>query len=209
MPTFIKFTDSDQASILAKYNPNLISYDASVNYQEGGKALGSEENQSNTKYTGSNAPSWKFVVIYDDSTSESATVVTSVKALREKLIGVVGAKHEPYKIKVEFGSIIFNGVCKNFRTKYTGFDLDGEPLSATIDLTFMELPTAATQAAGTDQQSPDITHLITFNEGDHLTTISSKIYGSSAYVLQVAKANNLDSFRGIEHGKNIYFPPLQ
>ena len=30
-----------------------------------------------------------------------------------------------------------------------------------------------------------------------------------ASLVAVAKANNLDSFRGIEHGKKIYFPPLQ
>jgi hypothetical protein len=209
MDTFIKFTDSSGNSLSAQYNPNLISHDAAVNYQEGSKAIGEGENQTNTKYTGSNAPSWKFVLIYDDSESEQPTVVKKVKALRKKLIGVVGDKHEPFKIKVEFGSIGFLGVCTNFSLTYNGFDLEGEPLYAEVSLSFKELPTAAVQAAATDQQSPDITHLITINEGDHLTNISSKIYGSPAYVFQLAKANNLDSFRGIEHGKKIYFPPLQ
>jgi len=118
-------------------------------------------------------------------------------------LDIVPSEHKSAQLKVKFGSIEFLGNCTSFKVDYIDFDITGEPLTAEVNLQFLEEPDAA------DVQSPDITHLITVKEGDHISNIVKKIYGSPIYVTDVARANNLTSFRGIESGSKLYFPPLQ
>lgn len=196
----ITFTSSEGAEATAQYNPSTVSHGSTAEYSVDGATRTAED----IKWNKSGFLTWNFSLSYDDSENESASVVSNVSALKTLLMTPLDSSHEPDGVTVSFGSIIFVGYCKSFDVTYSSFDLDGAPLSAEVKLSFNEL-----WPEGSDPQSPDITHLITFNEGDYLSKISLEIYGSTDYVTQVARANNLDSFRGIEVGRKLYFPPLQ
>jgi hypothetical protein len=198
--TLIKFTSSEGTEIVAQYNPNTITQGISADFSVDGAKRTAEA----IKWNKSGFMTWGFTLIYEDSESETATIVSNVTALKTLLMTPLDSLHEPDGVTVSFGSISFIGYCKSFDLQYTGFDLDGAPLTAEVKLSFHEI-----WPEGSDPQSPDITHLITFNEGDYLSKISNEIYGSTNYMTQLARANNLDSFRGIEPGKKIYVPPLQ
>jgi nucleoid-associated protein YgaU len=53
-----------------------------------------------------------------------------------------------------------------------------------------------------------LTHSRIVKSGDTLPLLSKEIYGNSAYYLQLAQANNLDDFRNLQPGQEIFFPPL-
>lgn len=214
----ISFTrTNDNESLEAKYNPNSLSYNT--------KQIIVQNNLDTTITTPENKKSkaptikpdfgtWSFSLFYDESAIDLAPfmagmpviyekVVDKIKKLKKHLLDIVPSEHESAQVKVKFGSIEFIGNCTSFKVEYIDFDLAGEPLSAEVNLEFHEEPEAA------DVQSPDVTHLITINEGDHMTKLTQKIYGSPNYITAVARANNLHSFRGIEPGSKLYFPPLQ
>ena len=215
----ISFTrTADSVSLDAKHNPNQISYSNTPTVTRidlYDPSINTHENNEAKKPSVKPAPgTWGFNLFYDESIVDLAPfmtglpvayekVVDKIKNLRSHLLDVVASEHESAEITVKFGSIEFVGHCTSFKVDYIDFDLTGEPLSAEVSLSFQEEPDAA------DVQSPDITHLITIKEGDHMTNIVKKIYGSPIYVTDVARANNLTSFRGIEAGSKLYFPPLQ
>jgi len=215
----ISFTrTADSESLDAKHNPNKLSYNTSpqiVGQDTDDISITTPENQAAKKPSVKPAPgTWSFNLFYDESILDLAPfmagtpilyekVVDKIDKLKSHLLDIVASEHESAEIKVKFGSIEFLGHCTSFKVDYIDFDLTGEPLSAEVSLSFQEEPIAA------DVQSPDITHLITIKDGDHMSSVAKKIYGSPNYVFEVAKANKLNSFRGIEPGSKLYFPPIQ
>lgn len=226
---FTPLTDQGVAdatkSIKAQYNPSTISYSESANYSEDTVPHGSQQSRSNTLWNSSNAPRWGFTILLNDFSIEGAAnqkeailnpssamvsqVVKKVKALKKLLLNVNGETHEPNSLEITFGSIIFRGNCVKMKTNYKDFDLGGNATSAEIALEFIELPSGQLLVSEADLQSPDVTHSISVEEGNHLTTISTKMYGKASFFTQIAKANNLDSIRGIEPGTVLYLPPLE
>jgi nucleoid-associated protein YgaU len=66
-----------------------------------------------------------------------------------------------------------------------------------------------TRVATAQDQSPDLTHVRLLRAGDSLPLLCHRIYGDAARCVQVAQANGLDSFRELEPGTRVVFPPLQ
>jgi len=58
-------------------------------------------------------------------------------------------------------------------------------------------------------QSPDLTHVRLIKAGDNLPSLCSQIYGDPSYYLAVARANQIDNFRELVPGTNVFFPPLE
>jgi nucleoid-associated protein YgaU len=56
--------------------------------------------------------------------------------------------------------------------------------------------------------SPDLTHLITVKAGDTLPLLCDRIYRDSGYYMEVARINGLSSFRNLQPGTTLKFPPL-
>ena len=56
--------------------------------------------------------------------------------------------------------------------------------------------------------SPDLTHLRTVTEGENLPLMAQEIYRDPKHYFEVAKANDLDSFRKIDSGQQLQFPPI-
>jgi nucleoid-associated protein YgaU len=55
--------------------------------------------------------------------------------------------------------------------------------------------------------SPDITHERKVMANDKLPLMTKKIYNDKKYYIDVAAYNRLDSFRNIQPGIKILFPP--
>ena len=59
------------------------------------------------------------------------------------------------------------------------------------------------------KQSPDMSRLVTVKEGETLPYLCHRLYGDSLLVREVARFNELDSFRNIPAGTQLLFPPLK
>jgi len=119
-----------------------------------------------------------------------------------------GDEHRPRYLVIEWGTLLFKCVLKAASVKYTLFNSDGIPIRAKLSTSYKRFVEDELRAAEEDSSSPDITHMRTVQEGDMLPLMCFKIYGDSKYYLQVAEANRLTTFRNLEPGRQIFFPPL-
>jgi len=91
---------------------------------------------------------------------------------------------------------------------YTLFKPNGNPLRAKINLNFRGFIDPDTLNLSMQKESVDLSHLRTVMAGDTLPLLCYRIYGNSAYYLDVARINKLANFRNIKPGDQLIFSPL-
>jgi hypothetical protein len=136
----------------------------------------------------------------------------SVSDQLKKLTGVVykynGSNHEPNHVRVLWGTLIFYGRLSSMSTQYTLFKPSGDPLRAKVSLDFTGFMSTREEELAAGRSSPDLTHVIDVREGDTLPLMCQRIYGDPTYYLEVARANGLASFRHLQAGLRLRFPPV-
>ncbi|MCB0534724.1 MAG: LysM peptidoglycan-binding domain-containing protein [Lewinellaceae bacterium] len=127
----------------------------------------------------------------------------------KKLLEFDGDKHQPVYLKLTWGT--FPSACRlsDLQITYKLFKPDGTPLRATARCSFTEFADVKLKESKKNEKSPDVTHVRTVPEDEHLPYLTSKIYGDSKYYLAVAKANGLVNFRKLETGSSLQYPPLE
>lgn len=138
-------------------------------------------------------------------------ITNQVLGLRKCLYDVSGDAHRPYFVKVYYGKedLTFKGVLTSFNIDYKLFSPNGNPLRAVAHITLRGSEDPNEALAAQDNQSPDITHQRIFKAGSQLPLMSDDIYKDVNRYIDVAKANKLLSFRKIEVGTIINFPPVK
>lgn len=121
-----------------------------------------------------------------------------------------GKIHRPHRLKVSWGEhYVFDCTLENVDAKYTLFHSDGTPLRLKVSATFKEYKEQKKRVKEEDKSSPDLTHILPLKGGEKLPGIVYDIYGDQSYYLQVARVNELTSFRNIEEGLELIYPPLK
>lgn len=119
-----------------------------------------------------------------------------------------GEIHEPRYLKVHWGAINFDCRLRSVEVKYTRFDEKGNPLRAELDTVFIADMPDEKRIRLENKKSPDITHTRSVAQGDTLPGLCRQVYGSAAFFLLVASANQLNHFRNLTPGQEVFFPPL-
>lgn len=147
-----------------------------------------------------------------DATMKKQWSGKSLKTVLDNLETVVytyvGDTHQPPFLKVEWGTLSFGGRLKQMEVKYQMFSSEGEPLRAQVTLEILAFSNWTSQCKKKNKSSPDLTHLVTVKAGDTLPLLCQQIYQSAAYCAEVARINNLNNFRNIKVGTQLFFPPL-
>ena len=119
-----------------------------------------------------------------------------------------GTEHKPNYIKILYGSVLLKCVLKSVDVTYNLFSPNGKPLRAKINSSFNSCADPELSAAIKNDNSPDMTHLRKLKRSDKLISFSNTIYKKNSLYLEVARANEFDSFRNLPEGTAIFFPPL-
>jgi hypothetical protein len=93
--------------------------------------------------------------------------------------------------------------------EYKLFNINGSPIRAIAKCGFKEIIDEHLLVRLEGKQSPDITHERLVKSGDRLSLMTHKIYNEQKFLLHVAAFNHLDSFRNIQDGTKVYFPPVE
>lgn len=137
----------------------------------------------------------------------------NVDAYLDKLSKLVyqydGTMHMPPYVKITWGNLLFEGICSSYNVKYTLFKPDGTCLRAEVALEFKASVDPQTKVKKAANSSPDLTHARIVKAGDTLPLMTYRIYGTSAYYMEVARINKLTNINAIKPGDQIYFPPLK
>jgi len=136
-------------------------------------------------------------------------VQPDIDNLRELTMGFDGDLHRTKYLILNWGKLLFKCCLTRMNVTYKLFRPDGTPLRATATCYFEEYRETELRLKEENKNSPDLTHIRTIKEGDTLPLMAYKIYGDPKYYLQVAKVNEIENFRNLEVGQQVFFPPLE
>ncbi len=231
----IEAFDNEDFTIKTKLDPNPIflpvnpesftqNFKVEVNQQKG------QGNQStNANYKGTKPEELKLEFIFDgtntiqgynskldknfipDQSSEEnpVPVKRQLKRFMDTVYNMSGEIHRPHFLKVHWGDgFKFPCILTNLDLNYTLFEPSGDPLRIKASATFLNYIAQKERVAREKKRSPDLTHVRLVKAGDRLDLMTFDIYKDPKYVLQIAKANGLSTFRKIDPGVEMTFPPL-
>ena len=136
-------------------------------------------------------------------------VQPDIDNLRELTMGFDGDIHRTKYLILNWGKLLFKCCLTKMNVTYTLFRPDGTPLRATAKCFFEEFRETELRVKEENKNSPDLTHIRTVKEGDTLPLMTFRIYGDSKYYMQVAKVNEIENFRNLEVGQQVFFPPIE
>ncbi|MCB0628410.1 MAG: hypothetical protein R2824_18830 [Saprospiraceae bacterium] len=121
-----------------------------------------------------------------------------------------GDIHKPKFLKVNWGEhLIFDCILTSLDINYTLFHPNGEPLRAKLNASFLNYLEQEKRVKKEDKKSPDLTHIRMVKGEDTLPLMVYQIYGDPQWYMQVARENQLTTFRQLRIGQEIVFPPFQ
>lgn len=144
-----------------------------------------------------------------EGTKESDTIEGKMQLLDRIVYQYNGDKHEPAYVEVVWGTFIFRGRLKEMNSEYTLFTAEGVPLRVKVTLSLVQFVSVEKALKLANNQSPDMSHLITLKAGDSIAMLCRKIYGDSCLADEVAAVNGLCGFRSVKPGTRLLFPHLR
>lgn len=215
--------DDEEFKQKSELSPNPISlpvnpesftqnFKVELNQQQGQGNQG-----TNPDYKGTKPEELKLDFVFDGTeiiegykyNGDDPSVRSQLDIFMKTVYNMDGEIHRPHFLQVQWGKFIFPCILSNLDLNYTLFKPNGDPLRVKASTTFLNYVAQKERVARERKKSPDLTHVRLVKAGDRLDLMTYKIYKDSNYVLQVAKANGLSSFREIQPGRELVFPPLE
>jgi hypothetical protein len=200
-------------SFTVMLNPSEVTHSMGITYNET-KTQG--QVAQDAKFSAIDPEKLSFSITLDGtgvvppaSTGAVTDVMTLIRDLNKVVYQYVGDKHEPSRVRVLWGTVIFFGRLESMSTKYTLFKPSGDPLRAKLDLSLVGSMSKSEAALVANRSSPDLSHMVEVRQGDTLPLLCQRIYGDPSYYLDVARFNRLVDFRNLPPGGKLHFPPLE
>jgi hypothetical protein len=191
------------------YNPNNIVVKLQIDRDET-QADGETSAPMRFKRIKPQDYSFEFVI---DGTGANAEPKKDVPLDVNNFLSVVytltGDIHQPNYLKILYGSVLLKCVLKTVDITYNLFSANGKPLRAKVNATFTSCVDQDLSEMINNKSSPDMTHMRTLKRPERLISLANSIYKKNSYYLEVARANELDTFRNVKEGTPIYFPPVK
>ena len=210
------FSQQHGSALELPMEPEQISFGNSIHYRDD-RQLGSTGGDIRFEKYGPATLSLKFTIDCTgvvEGTLPGDSVYDKVNDLADLLYVYNSDGHSPSYVVVTYGELLFKGRLEKMDTKYQLFSSGGVPLRATVSLVFKRFMTGKEERKKFSKQSPDMSRLVTVKEGETLEGetlpyLCHRLYGDSLLVREVARFNELDSFRNIPAGTQLLFPPLK
>jgi hypothetical protein len=193
-------------------NPSELKLDRAIEYNSK-QALGSVG--SDTKFSAVLPDHLSFALLLDGTGAvpraageQRQEVADQLNALYALIYKYDGMDHQPDRVRILWGSLLFYGRLETIGVQYTLFKPSGDPLRAKVDLKFKGFMNPKDADLAASRSSPDLSHLVEVRDGDTLPLLCDRIYGDPAYYPDVARHNGLPRFRRLTPGQRLHFPPL-
>lgn len=192
-----------------QYNPENFAYSRSVDLQENEKKSAAPTVQFNI----SNKRALKLTLIFDAATYPGGGIVNvkqitqPFELLTQPLVKKTPeSKGRPPYINLLWADDSLRGFVKSFTQQFTLFNKEGIPQRAKVTLDFLEYVEPSQQAK--EEGSGDPEHYYTVQHGDTLQIIAHRILGKQEYWREIAKFNNMNTFRDLEAGSRLMIPAI-
>jgi hypothetical protein len=189
------------------FNPNSYTVNHKLNFDTK-QAPGNGGGEPEFKNKESETFTLEFMMDATGASRPAKPIIDQVSQFNKVTTNMNGKTHRPNYLVVQWGTFIRECVLQSANITYTLFSLEGIPLRAKVNATFIERADSELNARASMFSSPDLTHEIVVKEGDLLPLLTYKTYHDQKYYLQVARINKIKNFRKLIPGTRILFPPL-
>lgn len=191
----------------ALLNPSELSFSRKNLYEATQSAGTSAPQQS---FSGGEPDQVQLDLLLDGTgvVGDPGSIGPVLEALLE-LTKFQGETHQPYYVHAYWGRFSFRGILTQADVTYSMFDRDGEPLRATVKLSFKEALSPEEVAAEDRPASPDLYQTWLVKDGETLDAVAANVYGDPSLWRPLAAANRLTNPRGLWTGQVLLLPPLE
>lgn len=196
-----KGTPENEIPVL--FNPS--QYDLSKSVKYGSKDIAGL-NTPVTQFASGDAETLSMELFVD--TSEQLVDVREIVDQFDQLVAVDGDLHAPPRCRFVWGSLVFKAVVTQLDKSFTKFLPTGQPVRATVNVTFREYQTPAEQRNEEPWFSPDTTTVREVTGGDTLWLIADEEYGDPGEWRLIAEANDIQNPREVRPGTRLVVPEL-
>lgn len=141
--------------------------------------------------------------------TEVESVEKQVEGFRKAIMEYNGDQHQTPFLKLLWGGYNLSCRLKSMDIEFSLFRKDGRPIRAKAKCIFKGTVEYKLMLAEQNNQSPDLTHERIMTMNDRIPLVAEAIYNNKGFYIDVAKANNLLSFRNLTAGQKINFPPIK
>jgi nucleoid-associated protein YgaU len=207
------YSDDSFRSLVGNYvvniNPESYTYNHAVQFSETKNVAEGAGNSG--KFNSMDKETVGFSIHFDSTGifDDQGSVNDQIVKFKKLVYQYNGDIHRTNYIKLSWGTLLFYCYLTRLDISYTLFKGNGDPLRAKADVSFSGFSNPKLLAATANKRSPDVNHLKTFKSHDSLPLFCEAIYNDINLYMEVAKANNLDSFRRIPLGTKLIFPALK
>jgi LysM repeat protein len=202
------YSDEPCARFTVMFNPSTYSQLYEVDYEA---RQGQGDTSSPQVFNKVKPQEYTFDLLFDGTGTAARKV--EVRKEIERFLRVTGKLdgdiHRPRYLLLCWGSLVSRCVLKSAEISYTLFRPDGYPLRARVKAVFAENMDDTLRVAEERKSSPDLTHVHEVRAGEHLSLLAYRYYNDPARYLQVARFNKLNSYRCLEVGQRLAFPPIR
>ena len=218
-----------KSSFEVLYNPESYTQSRQVRYAQ---AHGISTNTPVSQFAGGSLEILSFRLFFDsmsagsevgggladkvlfaaNSLLPSMTKAIDVRTYTKKVYSLMEIdpdKHVPPLLKIEWGSLQFEGHLVNCSQKFTMFNQLGTPVRATLQVTFKQYMKPSKIAEMKPNESPDTAKYRTVHQGDALWSFSGREYGQCEQWRVIANANQIENPRLLDTGSMIKLPALK
>lgn len=202
------YSGSPVKQFTVMFNPNTYAQKYEVTYHD---RQGQGDTGSPQVFGKVKPQEYSFEFVFDGTgtAADKAEVHQTVEDFLKVTGKHDGEIHRPLYLKLTWGTLISKCVLKNAEITYTLFKADGTPLRAKVKAAFAENIEDTLRVAEERKNSPDLSHVHTVKEGEHLSLLSYRYYNDPSYYIQVAAFNKINNYRQLEIGQKIIFPPIK
>ena len=203
--TILEGSLASEPPIEVLFNPTEYSLAISNNYQE--KSL-----------PGLSSPILQFVngesqiltmdLLFDTWTNGGGSDVTELTGKFVKTLAIDADLHAPSPVEFAWGNLTFKAVVQSLSQRFTMFNASGQPVRATLSVSFKQYQPLSEQLQSPRRNSSDKTKRQVFTSDDSLWAIASREYGDPKYWRLIARKNRIANPRLLKAGDLLLLPPL-
>lgn len=125
------------------------------------------------------------------------------------LLDVDRELHVPPTCRFVWGSLDFKGIVEKVTQRFTMFMESGEPVRATLNVTFKSVQSPVEQYRKVPRESADRTKQKTLKQDEQLWMLAAEEYDDPAHWREIAEANGIDNPRRLPVGRKLIIPRLE
>ncbi len=152
-----------------------------------------------------------LVDTYEAHSESSTQAGDDVRVLTRKitnLMNIEPSTHAPPVLLFTWGSLTFTCVLARVSQRFIMFKADGIPVRARLQVTFNEFRNVDLEAKEVKRETADYSKLHVVKDGESLSLIAAREYGSAALWRPIALRNNLDDPLALRTGLRLIIPNL-